>query len=248
MARLSIFIFSVFLVSCNTNTTKQETADQVITKAIEIACNDLCDNAKITFDFRDKQYISTRKDGMFHLERKWIDTSNTVTHDVLTNTSFTRTINNEKIVLADSMASRYSNSVNSVHYFSQLPNGLNEKAVHKKLLGEDTIKGELYYEIEVTFSEEGGGDDFDDVFVYWVHKTNYTVDYLAYQYATNGGGIRFREAYNPRIVNGVRFVDYKNYAPKDLNVLLQDLDKEFQSGTLKLLSVIENKNIEVTKL
>ena len=72
-----------------------------------------------------------------------------------------------------------SNSVNSVHYFSVLPFGLNDKAVSKKLLSDITIKGVDYYTIQVTFSEDGGGDDFDDVFLYWVQKESFKLNYLA---------------------------------------------------------------------
>ena len=78
-----------------------------------------------------------------------------------------------------------------MHYFAQLPYGLNSPAVQKKILGEATINGNTYYEIEVTFSKEGGGIDFEDRFVYWIHKENFTVDFLAYRYATNGGILEY---------------------------------------------------------
>ena len=97
----------------------------------------------------------------------------------------------------------------------------------------------------VSFTEEGGGTDFDDTFVYWIHKENYTVDYLAYQYAVDDGGIRFREAYNPRIVNGIRFVDYNNYKPETLDIPLTELDAQFEKGVLKLLSKIETESVGV---
>jgi hypothetical protein len=143
------------------------------------------------------------------------------------------------------MATRYSNSVNSVHYFAQLPYGLNDNAVQKELLGEATINGNPYFEVGVTFKQEGGGTDFQDKFVYWIHKENYTVDYLAYSYETDGGGIRFREAYNVRYVDGIRFADYNNYKPESLEVSLTDLDALFAKGALKLLSKIETESIGV---
>ena len=115
----------------------------------------------------------------------------------------------------------------------------------KKLIGEDEIKGKNYYEIEVTFSEEGGGTDFDDSFVYWINKETFTVDYLAYKYATNGGGVRFREAYNPRVVEGIRFVDYYNFKPDNKEVSLPELDQLFTDEKLVLLSKIETKNVKV---
>lgn len=92
---------------------------------------------------------------------------------------------------------------------------MNDKAVNKLYLGKVLIKGNEYYKIKVTFNEEGGGEDFEDVFVYWVQTGTFKVDYLAYSYAVNGGGIRFKEAYNERFVNGIRFVDYNNCKPEN---------------------------------
>ncbi|MFT5436447.1 MAG: hypothetical protein ACI840_001095, partial [Ulvibacter sp.] len=64
-------------------------------------------------------------------------------------------------------------------------------------------------------------------------------------YEVDGGGIRFREAYNPRVVNGIRFADYNNYKPENLNVSLSNLDVLFEQGALKLLSKIETESVSV---
>ena len=99
--------------------------------------------------------------------------------------------------------------------------------------------------VKVTFNEQNGGDDFEDVFLYWVHKEKYTIDFLAYEFHTNGGGLRFREAYNERNVNGIRFADYKNYKPLDPKTGLYELEEAYKKGTLKLLSQIDLENIYV---
>lgn len=231
------------LFSCNEHRDLLS-AQVIVDKAIESACNGYCENARIEFVFRDKRYVSSRNGGSFRYERISSDSTG-ITEDVLTNDGFTRTKNDVVIPVPDSMATKYSNSINSVIYFAQLPFGLNAASVIKKLLGEALIKGELYYEIRVTFKKEGGGTDFEDVFLYWIHKENFTVDYLAYQYKVDGGGIRFREAYNIRQVNGIRFADYNNYKPDNLDVALSDLDVLFEKGALKLLSKIETESVEV---
>ena len=143
------------------------------------------------------------------------------------------------------MAFKYSNSVNSVHYFAMLPYGLNDPAVNKKFIGETNINGKDYFKVEVTFKKEGGGKDYEDVFLYWFNKESYKLEYLAYSYITDGGGMRFRESYNERFVNGLRFLDYRNYKPESKDVSLVDLDSLFEAKQLKLLSKIELKNIEV---
>jgi hypothetical protein len=169
--------------------------------------------------------------------------------DLLTNNSFERFINNRNVRLVDSMIPKYSASVNSVHYFSVLPFGLNDKAVNKELLGEEKIKNKDYYKIKVSFNEKGGGEDFEDVFVYWVDKKMFKVDYLAYSYNEEGGvGVRFREAYNERFINGLRFVDYNNFKTESHTIELIDLGNAFEKNKLKLLSKIELKNVEVELL
>jgi hypothetical protein len=142
---------------------------------------------------------------------------------------------------------KYTASVNSVLYFALLPYGLNDAAVNKSYLGESTIKAAAYHKIKVTFKQEGGGEDFQDIFIYWVNQQTSTVDYLAYSYAEDDGvGSRFREAYNVRNVNGVRFADYVNYKYEGSEFELADYDMAFEQEELKKLSVIELENVKVS--
>ena len=243
MKYLSI-LFALTAFSC-INTDKELSADQIVNNAIAKQCQGNCDHATVEFTFRDRAYLSMRNDGAFQFTRTTHDSIGVI-KDKLSNDGFERMINDKTVVVPDSMAVSYGNSVNSVVYFAQLPYGLNAPAVEKKLLGETIINEQPYYEVQVTFQEEGGGTDHDDVFVYWIHKEQMTVDYLAYSYQVNGGGIRFREAYNERRENGIRFVDYNNYKPESLETPIADLDVLFTQGKLKLLSKIETENVAVT--
>lgn len=236
----------LLLISCN-QTKKQLTAQQIVDAAIEKSCQGNCDKATVSFTFRDVGYRSTRNQGDYKYTRLRKDSIGFV-RDELSNVGFERFINEAPIIVADTTAVKIADAVNSVHYFSQLPYGLNAAAVKKELTGETNIKNELYFKIKVTFDQEGGGTDYDDEFLYWIHKTNFTVDYLAYSYATNGGGIRYREAYNPRVIEGIRFVDYNNYKPSSLEFSLDELPALFENGALKLLSKIETENVRVAIL
>jgi hypothetical protein len=153
------------------------------------------------------------------------------------------------ISVPDSMAPRYKASVNSVIYFACLPYGLNDHAVEKSLIGRKEINGISYYKIRVTFKEQGGGEDFQDQFIYWVNPENYNIDFLAYEYFSDGGGLRFRQAFNSREVSGIRFNDYINFKPKtDLDVNLENIDDHFIAGDLEELSRIQTENISVSIL
>ncbi len=240
---LLIAIVAVLFVSC-----KKEnvfSAQKIVDKSIEVSGGKKIDNATIDFNFRNRHYKAKRSNGAYQLERKFSDSINVI-KDVLSNEGFKRYANNELVKVQDSMIPRYSASVNSVHYFSVLPYGLNDAAVNKQYLNTVELKGKYYHKIKISFKQEGGGEDFDDVFVYWIDIKSFKVVYIAYSYAEPDGlGLRFREAYNERYVKGVRFVDYNNYKPKEVSATLEKLDDLFENDKLQLLSKIELDNISV---
>jgi len=240
---LIICLLSLF-ISCKEET-KQLTAQEIIDKTIETAGGEKYDAATIQFTFRNIKYGSQRENGSFELSRTFTDSLGEIT-DVLTNAGFERFVNATKIILPDSTATLYANSVNSVHYFVQLPYGLNDPAVKKKLVGEAEIDSKKYYEIEVTFGKESGGTDHEDIYMYWIKQEDFTVDYFAYKFYTDKGGIRFREAYNTRTINGLRFADYKNYKIEPWeSVEMTTLDELFEAGKLEFLSEIKTEDVTV---
>jgi hypothetical protein len=237
-----LFVLTISISSCKED---HQDADFIINKSIAVSGGDLFANSIIDFDFRKMHYKATRNNGLYKFERRY-SVPNGHIIDILSNDGFKRYFNNESVVVQDSMVPKYSSSVNSVHYFSVLPYGLNEAAVNKFLLGKSKIKGKDYYKIKVTFKEDGGGEDFEDIFIYWINAKTFKADYLAYSYKEKQGtGLRFREAYNERYIEGIRFVDYDNYKPKGDNAVLETLDLQFVDGELELLSKIELENITV---
>ena len=173
------------------------------------------------------------------------DLDSTTIIDVKRGDDFERYMNDSLVMVHDTMAVKYANSINSVHYFVRLPYGLNDAAVNKELLGKETIKNKEYYKVKVTFDQQGGGDDFEDTYLYWFDIESFKPDYLAYDFHVNGGGQRFRKAYNERYVNGIRFVDYENYKPKKNGTDILEIGQLYDKGELELLSKIELKNIVV---
>lgn len=245
-----ILIFTILIcISCKNETSEVPVkAEAIIDHAIETAGGHRFDASHIEFKFRDRLYTAKRNHGHYKYTRLSIRDNDSIL-DILSNEGFERYINNEVVTLADSMKARYSPSVNSVHYFSILPYGLNDKAVNKERLDDEKIKDKLYHVVKVTFNQDGGGEDFEDVFLYWINAETHKVNYLAYSYnEADGLGVRFREAYNERYVNGIRFVDYNNYKPSDDNLDLLSLGSRFENGALKLLSKIELEAISVSLL
>lgn len=236
-------ILTVFVVSCSPQ--KPLDSEGVIAKAIEAYGLDQITNRKIEFDFRDIHYSVLRENDKYTYTRSFQDSLGYV-EDILINSSdFTRMVDGTELEVDSIWTGKYSNSVNSVLYFIQLPLTLMDPAAIKKYKGVTKIKGKDYHLVEIRFSEEDGGRDFEDVFLYWFDTATFTMDYLAYSYITDEGGIRFREAFNKSTVGGVTFQDYINYKPEDKLTPIEEMSTLFEKGELIELSRIENDNIVV---
>lgn len=217
------------------------TAEKIINNAIAAHGGNLYDDASYAFTFRGDEYTFTNNNGAY----KYTVTKNNgaiKTVDVLENGKFTRYQQNKKVNLSTTEIKRYTGALNSVIYFTLLPYKLNDASVNKTDKGLVTIKNKEYNVIQVTFDQEGGGEDYQDMFYYWTNTHTNTVDYIAYKYDVNGGGIRFRSAYNQRNVDGILFQDYVNYkVPKNLN--LSEIPKLYENDKLEEVSKIELENI-----
>lgn len=244
--RISIFLTVIGLVlySCTPNKDPQKIVDQ----AIAAHGGQLFEGRTLSFDFRDKNYLVQRKADGYTYIRSFEDDSLGQVKDVLFNsTTLERYANDTLLDISDEWKKKYANSVNSVLYFFQLPYGLNDEAVIKEYLGQKVINNKLYEKIKVTFRQENGGEDFEDVFVYWFNAETSTLDFLAYSYLTDGGGKRFRQAINRRTIEGMIFQDYVNFEPANPNTKVEDLDKAFNEGTLIELSQILSEKVRITK-
>ncbi len=159
---------------------------------------------------------------------------------------FRRTFNDKPIAIPYSLAFIYKEALNSVLYFFILPYVLKDKGAIKTLKDIEKIKVVIYQKMEVNFTEKDGGVDFQDNFLYWINKKRKTLDYLAYLYHTNKGGVCFRVAISRRTMDGVVFQDYENYSvPK--NTPLDELYKLYKKGELELFSMIESNSIRILK-
>ena len=222
---------------------KRLTVDQVIQKAVERHGGDRYNNMVVQFDFRKRHFRAKISNGQYVYERSFRGKDGWVT-DVWSNNKFKRMIDEKEIKLDFENMRTYRTATNSVIYFALLPFNLDDPVVNRQLMRPVKIKDQSYYKVEVTFGENGGGEDFENVYVYWINKEEFTIDYLAYGFNINGGGVRFREAYNQREVNGIRFQDYRNYTI-DKDFPAQELDYAFETGQLRLVSDIRLENVKV---
>lgn len=224
------------LYSCSSETDPQ----RIINKSISYYKMDKLLNSTLEFKFRTADFKVMQKDGNFKYERRFTDSTGNV-HDILDNTGFKRILNGTELKLEEKDYLKYSESLNAVIYFLQLPLKLNDPAVIKKYIGETSIKGKKYHKIEISFDQSKGGADHNDVYYYWFDTEDYSMDHFAY----SAGGNRFREVLRTQEAGGVIFQDYINYQmPSDDSLTtVFKYDSLFEVGKLRELSRIELKNI-----
>jgi hypothetical protein len=226
-------------------TGRYDMSQKIVDQSILVCGLNNAGHAIIQFDFRDRHYTCYRKKGQYKYERSFQDTSGRMVHDILTNEGLVREIDGKAVELSAKNQKAYSNSVNSVIYFALLPYFLNDPAVLKKYIGKVDIKGQSYHKIEVTFKKKDGGEDHQDRYMFWFHERRLTLDFLAYQYQEDGGGARFRKAYQTTKVKDMRFADYINYQPVQLTDEIELFDEWFDQDKLVEISKIDLLNIKV---
>ena len=236
--------FFIFF-SCETKSKGQK----VIDRAVEEHGGKVYEQVKISFDFREIHYEILKTPKRYEYIREFDDSLGRI-KDILNNEGFRRLVNGQDVRITEERRQAYSNSVNSVGYFALLPYGLNDRAARKSWVRETELEGSFYDVIYVNFLEEEGGEDFEDEFLYWINKDTGRMDFLAYTFHTEGGGIRFRKAVNQRIIDGVLIQDYENYMPTgvDKRPPLDKIEYLYTSGGLELLSEIQLENVKVERL
>lgn len=262
-----VILFLFILQSCNNKsdekTSVQEQpkseAQRIVDASISFHGLAPLDNAQLDLVFRDMFYTYQKNNGVYEYTRSQVDSTSTTIYDIMNNDGLVRLMNNnihelitergplkgDTAIITEERRAAFTRSVNSVIYFFLLPYGLNDPAVNKEFVGESKIKGKDYYEVKITFGQEGGGEDFDDVFIYWFDKEDYSMDYFAYLYHTDEGGMRFREAINPRRINGMLIQDYINFKPEDESIDIMTIDELYKEDKLIVLSEIINEKVRI---
>lgn len=202
-------------------------------------------SASITFDFREFHFEYLHTDSGLVRSRSFNDSSGYLIKDVWSRNALNRFEQGEKVQLEAEKAAAYKSSINSVFYFAFLPKSLRDPAVNLTYLDTVSIDKNKFHKIKVTFDQEGGGEDHEDVFIYWFDLNDFSMDYFAYSYETEGGGIRFRSFKNRREIQGIVFQDYINYKPESDDISLENTDQAFEKGNLKEVSRIELENVSV---
>lgn len=203
----------------------------------------LLDQLIFRFTFREYTYGLTRKKYTKSYSRTKLSKEGLLTDTLYHGKDFQRWINGKPVIVSDSLKQLYTESINAVLYFIQIPQVLNDAAVQSSYLGEVTILGEPYICLKVTFQQEGGGVDYQDEYRYWIHQKTHLIDFLAYRFYSGKGGTRFRKVSHRERVNGMIFQAYENFSPPTLFPPMDSLASLFTKGKLKKVSDIQQQEI-----
>lgn len=250
---LSIFALIILGVSSctdksSTNNPSDDRSIEIIDRSIRAMGGSILDHAEITFDFRDQSLSYYNDDGNYRYTRVFPDTAGRKITDTLTNRDFFRYIDGQKLKLSAERKASLQGGVNSIVYFAFLPYKLHDPGVIKEYVGQVTIKGTSYDKIKVRFHNPEDIAAHTDIYFYYFDPEDASLDYFAYKFLEDGGGIRFRVAYNERTIDGLTIRDYVNYMAEIDSVNFSQIEDSYNNDELKELSRIELRNVRVKEL
>lgn len=129
-------------------------------------------------------------------------------------------------------------------YFCFLPYRLNDPSVYKQDLGLVDWDGRQLHKVKVTF-EAGSSTDATDEYMYWFDPETARLEYLAYSYDDNGGGLRFRRAINHRRVGEILFFDQENFGVNGGGLSVDAIDAAYVRDAMRHISTVRLEGIKV---
>ena len=191
------------------------------------------------FRFRNATFNLVANAGNYAYVRTQLNSAGNTVIDSLTNKGIARYIDGSPTELTPKDSIALFEQVNSVAWFARLPHVLEEPAVRKDFLNL-TGAGQNEVAFRVSFSQDGGGIDFKDSYVFWADTVKNELTKLAYVFYTGKGGVRLRELSEAEMCNGLWLGSWKNYGSPDTTLNLIELPARASRGELPLLSLIEN--------
>ncbi len=131
-------------------------------------------------------------------------------------------------------------------YFCFLPFRLNDLSVMKQDLGPVDWDGRRLHKVKVTF-QTGTSTDAGDQYMYWFDPETARLEYFAYSYDDNGGGLRFRRAVRHRRIGGLLFFDQENLGADGPGLSVDAIDAAYVRDSMRHVSTVRLEKIQVTR-
>ncbi|MEM1056432.1 MAG: DUF6503 family protein [Bacteroidota bacterium] len=250
------FLLVLSLAACEPDPTGPQGDEAAVALVRQVQAahgSDALDGATLRFTFRGAPFTALRDGGRFRYTRTTTDERGREVIDLLDNDGLSRTVDGEPVTIPAENQGTVETDVNSVVYFATLPAALSDAAVQARAMGPDSVAGERYERLEVTFAREGGGNDWEDRYLYWVHPERGTLDYIAYTYdlaedddGPNDTGHRFRRVIGTAEAGGFRIQDYANLTADSLSAL-EEYPAAFAAGRTREVSEIRTENARLER-
>lgn len=216
--------------------------------------SDRLDGQTLHFTFRGTPFTAWRDGSRFAYTRTRTDEAGRTVVETVDNDGVHQRVGGRSVPFAsEADRAAVETAVNSVVYFALLPAALADPAVQARALGRDTVAGQPYDAVEVTFAQADGGRDWEDRYLYWLHPERHTVDYLAYTYREAPGdtaraatGHRFRRVTRVQTVGGLRVQDYENLSAEAL-ARLEDYPEALAAGRLFHVSDVRTEAVRLSR-
>lgn len=225
-------------------------APPIVERAIAHHGGELYERAEIAFDVCSKSGcydVRTRTDGgLFdhavagrvgehRREVRWSNDRLEVRHD------------GEPVAVAPGDERVYRDWAMARIYFALLPYRLADPSVRHEDRGLVDWRGRKLHQVKVTF-EPGTSTAADDEYLYWFDPETGRVEYFAYSYSGNPGGLRFRRATHHRRIGGILFFDQENLGVEGPGLSVDLIDADYVDEKMRPVSTVELKNVDVRPL
>lgn len=164
-----------------------------------------------------------------------------------TNDTVERWDGGEPVALDAEQGRRERNFADARVYFPFLPYRLNDPGVYKQDLGLERWGDRELHKVKVTF-EPGSSNAAEDEYLYWFDPETARLEQLAYSFAGNPGGLRFRRGDDYRRVGGILFFDQENLGIDESGLTVDQVTPAFVAERMKPISKVVLRNVEVRPL
>ncbi|MFT2008498.1 DUF6503 family protein [Pontibacter sp. 13R65] len=240
-------LYAVLLVSllCACDPTEPEVR-QLVENTIRVHGQADYKGGVISFRSGEVLYRVLRHHDAFVYSRTFQDANGQRVHDVVQNSGFSRTINEQEEKLSPELNIELAAAVSREIFLALLPYNLNNPSVQQKYEGNFELKGQEYHKVRFTLpaQREIAGEKLE--LIGWFHKQQHTLDYVGFR-PEKDGAVQFWEAKNPRKIGGIRFQDYTAYSTTD-RISIERLDQAFDLGRLQQQSEIALTEIKTNSL
>jgi len=227
----------------------------IVDQSIELHGGDLYEHSLISFTIVSKSGafdVEVRQDGGMYRYAVISDTDQGRRTVVTTNEGVQVLLDGEPQEVPADRVQRFRDYVSARVYFPLLPYRLDDPSVHQEDLGLETWPGEdgprELHKVKVRFSS-GSSTDAQDEYLYWFDPETGRLEQLAYSFR---GGLRFREAFDFRRVNGILFSNQKNFAidweEGDEPLPVDAVTPAFVDERMEHLSTVRVENLKVEPL